>query len=284
MRNQIINEIKKDLSGKGAITTFTILCAMVILNYLNNIRSYSGCDIALMYDSVKLILPSFNNAYGWAQYLMIFSFLFPILVIMPSGFTYINDEKTGIAIYSISRIGIKKYISVKVISGFIATFVVFLIPLLIDFFLTYTTFPRDASCDLSNWGCYSEEYALMIDNYWGSNIFLRHKIIYTIYGIIRICFLAGFFGVFPIALSYFYSFRFRFFLFFPCFILINGTVYLNTLFYEKGLSLDIYSYVLIFNDDNKLWLIFYLYIAMVLLADIVLIWIGTKRRRNRVGI
>lgn len=283
MRKSICGKIQNNLISEGSVITFCILILLVIANYMKNIKTYSGLDISLMYDHMKIILPSYNNVYDRADYLLLFRLLFPILIVLPASFSYINDEKTGRIVYLVSREGYKRYIYESIVANFMTTFLVFLVPLFLDLFITFSSFPTKAKCDLSNYGLYSREYADMVYNYFFCRLYLYNPYIYLLICIIRICSFAGILSVFPTLLSYMIPFRFRFYLFFPTYIILNGTIVLNYVIRDKVFSTDIYDYILLFNDENKSWKGYYVLVFFIFLADICFLFIGNLRRRKQIG-
>lgn len=113
-----------------AIVAFYIMLVFVLCNYVSNILQYRGSDIVEMYQPVKLLLLSdenINTPYGF--YLMQ---VYPILAILPAGFSLITDKKSNQILFSCARVGIRNYYLGKIIAAIFTTIIIFSIPLLLE--------------------------------------------------------------------------------------------------------------------------------------------------------
>lgn len=102
---------------KGVVFLFFGLIILVLMNYLKNVFTYAGTDLVEMYHPMKLLVLSSYGAYGY--YLMQ---CYPLLVIIPAGFSYFVDNSSREKVLIQARVGVKNYYYGKLISVFMITF------------------------------------------------------------------------------------------------------------------------------------------------------------------
>ena len=239
------------LRQKEAVFTVTLLLWLVIGNYLGNVWKFRGTDVSQMYQSMKLLTLSYNRVYDSADMTLLITMLYPFLVAVPAGFSYIRGHRTGEEVFLVTRIGRNTYLAGELLSAFLVTAVVFCIPFLFEIVITAVSFPIEAQGDLSNWGLYSPEYARMVDNYVGKTWYLSSPIVYAVLGTLCFGIVSGILGMFTVGISVAFPVKYRVLLLLPAAVVLNGTAWLDAAL-PKGMgTVSWYEYLLLFNDSPK---------------------------------
>src|SRR5690625_3757716 len=132
-----------------ALIIFFLLFGLMLVNYFTNVFTYSGTDIVDMYHPMKILTLSSHSKYSF--YLMQY---YPLLVVIPAGFTLFADKQVNQYIFIQSRVGARNYYLGKFIVVFLVTFIVFTVPFLIEILLNVIAFPITATGDPSNLSIY----------------------------------------------------------------------------------------------------------------------------------
>ncbi|WP_304941949.1 hypothetical protein [Vallitalea guaymasensis] len=266
-------QIKSILNHKEVFITVCILMLFVFINYFSNIIKYNGKDISDMYFPMKLLLLSSGSGpinYYFMQY-------FPLLVIIPVGFSYVHDRDSKEIIYIQSRVGLKHYYIGKIISVFLVAFFVFTIPFIIEMIFNCIAFPMNATGDLSNVNIYEKSYIEAVKNYFYYNLYVIHPYIYTLFITLVFGVICGILNVFVVAISM-YNIKFKILLFLPVYILLYGIGMIGHIFPSIKVSLSYFDYLSIFDCSRKSLLGYCLIIVLILLVSIVMTM--TKSRKD----
>lgn len=221
-RRIIWTQIKWILGRKESKLAFFILLELCLFNFVRNMSEFQGLDVKEMYDPLKLLLLSYNRVYFQSDMTLLLMQIYPILVSLPAGFALMDDFNNGKYIYLISRVGKREYIVGKMISSFFATFIVFVIPILIEMGLSMLCFPMTATGDLSNLPYLSREYMEQVRRVFLYDFYLQAPVLYSILGVVCFGVVSGLFGMFTVACSALFCFKYRVLLFLPAFLLLNG--------------------------------------------------------------
>lgn len=262
------------LRQKGAIFTLYILLAIVLSNFIENVMDFQGMEIVEMYHPMKLLLLSYNKVPYKADLVIIFTQLFPLLVVGPAGFSLAIEQQSGEDAYIITRLGHLKYKLSKLLAAFFATAIVVSLPFFIEIILNCISFPLEATGDLFN-GPYNQEYIDGVKNYWMPEFYSHAPYLYTVVGTLFFAFVSGVLGAFTVAFSSIVKVKYRIFLFLPVFSLLNATVYFSILEKISASSRPIIwsNYILLFYDHSRelvlMGVIFVLFILFSFVATIV---------------
>lgn len=259
--------------------TISVLFLIIIWNYLKNVFIFQGLDVSQMYEPVKLLALSYNRTYWDADTVIILTMLYPFLVTLAAGFSYVKEQQTKEEIYLITRAGERTYMLTKILSAFFATFLIFTVPFLTELLMNMVSFPLKARGDLTNFSIYSSEYVEMVHHYLGSRIYMISPLLYAVMGIFMFGLCSGILAALTVAISFHFSVKYRVFLFFPVFILLNGSVYANELLPGGARQISWFEYLLLFNDNNKYN--GYLPIAIMILLILTAGLYQTGKRRER---
>lgn len=248
-----VSQMSFMLKQKKAIIVFYILLAMVLTNFVMNVLLFRGTDIGMMYQPMKLLLLSWNRTMIGGDLLLGFLQIYPLLVVCSSGFSLAEEQQTKEKILLSARMGNMSYHFSKVLAAFVVTFLIFILPFLIEIVLNCVSFPLTAQGDLSNWNYYDPAYKESVENYLLGNIFLISPYLSAGLGTILFGVFSGLLSAFTVAFSSIFKFRYRIFLFLPVFILLNLTEIVSGILFKQGLGfrLSWYHYFLLFNDEPK---------------------------------
>lgn len=276
LRKLVIYQTRFLLRQREAVAAFLFLIWFIIGNYLGNVRTFRGMDITQMYYPLKLMTLSYNRTNYNADMTTLFIMLYPILVTLPAGFSYVKEQQTKEEVYLITRLGKKNYMRSRLWAAFFTTAIIFSVPFLMEVILYALSFPMNAKNDLFHLGLYEPGYADMVHRYLGSALYIYSPMLYTVVMILFFGVLSGLLGMLPVAVSQAVPVKFRVFLFLPNYLLLNATSYLQSM-RGGGVTCNWYDYMLLFQDEPKnLW---YLVagIGGVLALIVILSLAGRKR-------
>ena len=257
---------------KTAIFAFYIMLGLVFCNYISNVLQYRGYDVNEMYQSVKLLLLSDENINNpWGTYLMQ---IYPILVILPAGFSFITDKQTNTMLFLCTRVGKKNYFIGKVVAAFLTAFLIFSLPMLLEVLLNYLSFPNRAMGKLLNISIYSEDYIDIVRAYPFYNIYITHPYLYVIGWIFLFGITGGMLNVITVAVSIF-RIPYKVLLFLPVYFILQGMYWIGDLYKIK---LSHFFFLRIFLVYQSGYLTFYgIIFILFVFANII---IGMRCRKD----
>ena len=153
------------LRQKEAILTFCVLMLLVLVCFVDNCREFRGYDIMALAHTTKMGLLTWSQIGYSADLPMMFTQLYPLLVVCPAGFVLAKERGTQEHVLMITRMGSKTYYFSKLLSAFVVTAVVFTVPFLMEMMLYIIAFTTKPVGDLSNWSVYDPNYVDMVRNY-----------------------------------------------------------------------------------------------------------------------
>lgn len=240
------------LKQKEAVFTLVVLFWIVLWNYVKNVIEFQGLDVSQMYEPVKLLTLSYNKTYYDADTILLFTMLYPFLIPLAAGLSYAKEQQTKEEIFLTIRLGKDNYMLTKILSVFLATAIIFVLPFLMEIFINCVSFPLKAHGDLTNLSIYSQEYAEMVHRYPASTIYMASPVFYAVLGTLLFGVCSGMMAAFTTAISFCFSIKYRVILFFPSFLLLNSTLYLNEILPAGSCQVSWYNYLLLFDDSRKI--------------------------------
>ncbi len=247
----VIAEVKQQIHGLGAAGTFWCLLLLVAINYCWNVLHFGGQEVIDVVFPMKMLLISYNRIYYNADNTLVFIQLFPILAVLPAGFSLAKEQGSRQETLMIARIGRKRYYISRICSAFFTTALVMGAPMLIEFVLNIIAFPISATGDFSNWGLYEDAYIESVNHYLFAEIYMGHPYIYTVLGLIAYSVFSGVLGAFTAAISGFVRVKYKVFLFLPAYLLLQISGMISELFSGINYSTQWQDYILLFNDESK---------------------------------
>lgn len=233
-----------------ALLVFAAFMYLVARNFLHNVRIYKGTEVYDMYQSMHLLLLSYDSLTQGEQLTSTLIQLFPFLVALPAGLSYARDRQVGISNVMIARMGKRTYCMSKLLSVFLTTFVVFTVPFLIEIGLSCISFPLNATDTFSHASYYDEYYLEMIGSYLFPKLYIVSPYFYAVVMTLQFGMIASLFACFVMGFSMLVPLRFRVLYLLPPYIMLSSVVY----FFPNrvGASHQFwYYYVLIFNTTHN---------------------------------
>ncbi len=239
----IIHQTAFRLKKRSSLCVFGLLICLVLVNFIRNVLAYQGRDVADMYQPMKLLLLSYNQINVNADLFLLLIQIYPLLVVIPAGFSMAKEYQSGQEIYMVARMGRRGYQYSGLAAVFLTTFLLFTVPFLLEILLNCLSFPLEASRDLSNLGRFDASYEAEVRQYLFRSLYLYSPYLYAIFMSVRFGLISGLLGVFTAACSLVVRVKYSVFLFLPVFLLLQGTVFFN-----HG---PWYHYLSIFNGQIK---------------------------------
>lgn len=265
------------IEKRWAVGVMILMFVLVLINFFSNVFKYQGTDIQAMINPMRLLfLSSESMEPGTLSFY--FLQLFPLLVILPVGFSYADDKNSREEIYLVSRIGKKKYFFGKTIAAFIINFCVFSIPLLLELCLNCAAFPLDANGNFANSATYDLSYVMATENYMFFDFFKISPILYAIITYVMFGIVAGILGIFTLAFSMLFC-RFKIGLLFPVYILLYGIGMVDSLFPQVEVKTSHFAYLSAFDISYKSEISYICLFGIIAIVSILIICV--KKRRVR---
>lgn len=203
---------------------FSFTFCWALYCYWYEVKQQTGTDLMVYWDATQFYCGS--NLHPLWYY---FTFLFPILVVLPYATSYIVERANGTSILLISKMGVQRYILSKVIVCFIGGFLIIMLPFLINYILCQVTFPHTNNIMGAYYGTEGYDgmltgtyYAIHVQNIQLPflKLYLNYPHLYYIWYIVLLSTLSGVFGVILLCFSFLIR-RGRIFLFIPLFVLLK---------------------------------------------------------------
>ena len=134
------------LRKKTAAVTYLLLMGFMLVNFFSNLwQNHEVQYVTQMFDSVKILTLS-----DWSYSGFYMRTYFPILVVLPTACSYLSDRQTRIQVYIEARTGRTSYWMGKLLAVFLATFIIFTLPFLLELALNIICFGLKPMGDPSN--------------------------------------------------------------------------------------------------------------------------------------
>lgn len=150
-----------------------------------------------------------NNAGACWEYL---SLIFPFIIVLPYGFSFMNESKSGVILYVQTRGERKDYYYGQLAACFIGTAFIFLLPFLLNILLNSLLFPINGNDYISTHNVYDINWVnsimgrgffkeTLFDGYIFKQIAINHPQLYNVIYAVWISFASGIMGMFIYAVS-----------------------------------------------------------------------------------
>lgn len=238
------------LRRKGSVIVFFAFLAMALMNFIGNVTEFQGRDVVSMVQPMRLLLLSYSRTDYDATNTLLFTQLYPLLVVCPAGFAHAREKNLGADLYFVSRIGRKKYLAGSLAAGFFATAIVCAAPFLIEVALNCLSFPLNAANDM-RWSYYDPDYIAGVRNYFMHGLCLVSPYLYAVAGTLFFGFVSGLLGAFTEACSMLARVKYHVTLFLPVFVLLNASLILGGSAGPDEPSVLWYDFLLLFDYNAK---------------------------------
>lgn len=263
-------QIQVLLSRKATILMWFVMLALVLTNYIGNLRTYYGYDWACMINPMKLVLLGESSRLGAG-----FAHVFPFLVVIPGAFTFFADRSSKELLYIQGRTNRSDYYIGTMVAIFAVTFLVFVIPMLIEVALNCIAFPIDALGDPSNVKAFEAVYLGRVEQYLFSDIWKANSFLYVIFMICLLGCASGVMACFAAALSMFRAFQFRIMMFIPGYVILRLLTMMSMIGVETETN---YIFYIRLFTGGRLSEIAYLSVILVLaLLASGLVWVRIRK-------
>ncbi len=227
MKNALFAQMRVMWEKKTVKFIFWLFFLAVLCHYVFMAFEYRGTDITEMYEGMKLRMLTESSYVSF--FTMRLRQFFPLLVVIPAGFSYADDAETNEMIYIRSRIGGRRFAVCKSISAFLVTFLAFFVPLIIEILLYAVAFPLNAVGDPTN----LKEYDMALQENYGhylfANVFRSSSILYAFLTAFAFSATAGVLGLFTMAVSTL-GVPLKVLLFLPVYVILYGLSLLENFF------------------------------------------------------
>ncbi|MCM1186157.1 MAG: hypothetical protein NC251_08260 [Lachnoclostridium sp.] len=240
------------LKKRESLCVFYVLFFMVLHNFIGNVLYFQGLDILVMKQPMQLLLLSHLRTNLNSSNTLMLIQLYPILVVIPAGFSLAREYQRGTRVFLVSRLGNSVYQISKYLAVFFTTMIIFTVPFLLEILLNCVSFPLSAMGDLL-YSSRSTESAYIegINHYFMKEAYLYSPYLYAVLGTLFWGAGAGLLSVFTAALSSLIRVKYNVFLFLPVFALLNLPLLLGHGIPRGMPSIKWYDYMLLFNDEVK---------------------------------
>lgn len=259
-------QVKVLLERKTFFIMFFLMLGVVLINYSLNLLEYNGYDVIELCQPIELLTLSEKSgavSYFFMQY-------YPLLVIIPAGFSFALDRDCREMVFIEARVGTKNYYFGKLLSTFFITFLVFTIPFLIELMLNCIAFPMNAIGDTLGNSSYSEIYISNVKAYFLSELYIKQPYLYSLVMIIFFGFISGILAIFTVAISTF-PINFKVLLFLPVYILCFGISMIQQIIKDCPISTHYFDYLRLFTTGNRSYIGFFTILFLLLYLSIHII-------------
>lgn len=258
---------------KSTIAMYILMCGLVGMNFIANVKSYAGYNVWNMYHPMRL---AFLGDYG--SYSLTFMQYFPFLVVVPAAFTYFSDRNCRENIIIETKTNRQAYYMGTMLAVFVTTFLVFAVPFLLEMVLNCIAFPIQALGDQSNVSMF--ENSSMIELYLFSELWVLNPFLYTFWMIVLFGIVAGILACFASVCSLMRIVRFRVLIFVPVYVLLQIIIMLEDVF-KLDFSTHYFFYLKLFCSSRlNEWFYLGTCIVVLLLTGIMLF---IKMRKDELG-
>ncbi len=269
---RITVQIRMIACNKEAVITWFTALIFVLLNFIDSAKmNLSRVYYTETYDIAKLHILS-----SWAPKGYYFKIIYPLIAVVPTSALFLADKKSGENMYSAVRTGKTEYFISKVAAAFWVTFIIFTIPLVIEYVLEMLCFNPESIGSPSNL-----PYHDMLMEIRGTvfpDLYIYNKHLYMIAMCILFGVITGIFAAFNLVIASSELIRFRIMTIMPLYVTL--TVF-NSVGNIVGDKTGAYSYIKIFSlfSNAKInYGPFIILIAGMLLT--VVISIGFSKRKD----
>jgi len=230
IRQSIKIQLMTIMGKKTYMFVVLLIFGLIFTNFLINVFTFRGTDVVDMYDPMKLLTIS-----HWSSLSSLFTQFYPLLVVLASGFSLFHDKETEMITYWFARVGRRAYYIGNIVASFIAAFLLFTVPFLIEVVLNCISFPLNANGDPSGISSYLGDIGQVTRNYLLFPLYYQNTFLYIVVSIFMLGLVSGILAVFTNAFAFF-PLKFKILLFLPVYVLLFCLSNVG-----KLINLDIYT-------------------------------------------
>lgn len=261
-------QIKTLLLSKVTIIVWILLLGTAVVNFvLNCIHNAKIHYVTEMYDPVKTLVLS-----GWSDTGIIFMYIYPLIVVLPTAMIYYNERQNGINSFIQSRCGFRKYYYGNAIAVFIVTFVLFTLPFLMELCLSEICFSKYSIGDPSGLPYYeslAETGKILL-----YKLYIFSPGLYSLVMIIRFGVISGIFSLFNYSFSTSPKIRYKMISMIPLLVLLYALMLVDGFSPVKLTYIQVLPMFEYTKHNEYVYVFGYL---LILLVSILVLMINEKR-------
>lgn len=244
-RSTVKMQIRELTRRKTSVFTYIALLLLVLSNFLTNAKSFHEIRyVSEMFDFAKVL--TLSTWTPFSHYLMEY---LPILLVIPTACTILNDRNTRIQVYITAKVGKRNYWYGKLLSTFCVTFFIFTIPFLIEVGLSCLCLNLQSLGDPSGLS-----YHVTVESdsrYFLSTLFFENREFYAIVCIMLFGFAAGILAMWNVAITSLYFFKFKLFAFLPIYILLFALTFAEKII-QPSFSMNYFLILRMFEGNTNI--------------------------------
>ncbi len=257
------------LRKKTAAVTYLLLMGFVLVNFFLNLwQNHEAQYVTQMFDPVKILTLS-----DWSYSGFYMRTYFPLLVVLPTACSYLSDRQTRMQVYMEARTGRTSYWMGKFLAVFLATFIIFTLPFLLELALNVICFGLEPMGDPSNFpylDTLAEDSRIFLSGLW-----FKNRVLYAVVMIVLFGAASGILAVFNFVVTLLPGFRYRVFAYFPVYVLIH-LLHLVEQISGRDYTMD-YAFILcLFEQTKKNYPAYGLFLLVLLLAAAAMALVRSK--------
>jgi len=263
-------QTRRIFRSTSAQVTYGILLVCIIINFVLNLsRNITTQYISQMFDPVKTLTLS-----SWSNVGLILMIAYPILAVLPTSSSWMNDEKSGIVILEENRVGKHKYWISKLASVFIATFFIFTVPFLIELLLNRICFPVSSLGDPSGFSFIDK--AEEPNRYIFSALWWKNRYLWAVVWIMLFGAVSGILAVFNFSLTTLQIFKYRVLTLIPIYILLY-LISTAELLIQPTFSMSYLLILRMFSEKMMNYQAYGIFCLALLLVSVLAVFFRAKR-------
>jgi hypothetical protein len=228
MKKALITQLHIMVLRKDFLIAISAVLGLTLYNYLANVFNIINTGTSEMY-SWHYLYAGNTNSNIWS----IFTVVYPFIVVIPFGFSYMQDKKSCLLAQYINRAG-KKYYYAKLMASFVGSFLIIAVPFAINLMMCYFTFPHDYNAPILY------DQMLTGDNVFRetvfaakpfADLFTHNLLLYNLLYLALLSLLSGLLGMFAMVFSFLVH-RLRILIFIPLFAIFQIGIHASGSIYD----------------------------------------------------
>lgn len=200
------SQIKLLCKSRQVMFSFTVMIVFVTIHFLTNCIYLYNADIAAIPAANWLTFISEDTVSINALFNEVYKFAFPLLAALPFADHFFSERKNHVTELCLCKAGNNKYYYSKLAAVFISSFLIMLIPLILNMILCYITFPHESFAMTHNSSIRSS-YMYLADGKTElfRDLLVKSPVLCTLMYIVYDSFIAGLMAVTVFQFSFFYD-------------------------------------------------------------------------------
>lgn len=249
--HMLLKSIKMNLAvaleKKSIYIMYFFVIILVLVGFFLKLNTFEGKDINDLVNPMNLMFLSDETS---GEINILFFQYYPLLLVIPAAFAYVNDRDSGEMIYIKSRVGTKNYYIGKYCTCFIVTFICFSVPFYIDMLLNLIAFPTQATANGYMDVVTSLEYEDKTAKYLFSSLWKYNRYLYSAIYIAGVGVASALLATFAMAVSTFKFMKYKILIFVPVYVLLFLISRIGSML-NLSYSTNYYYYLSMFSDAKK---------------------------------